>query len=240
ALVFAGTPYAWTPIGSAQYIDQATIEEFRAFYEKWYVPNNATLSIAGDIDIEETKRLGEAYFGPIPRGAESERPDIEFDLDAPAEELEVVESFTPLPATMHVWRAPPKTHPDANAIDLMIKILADGKSSRLYRRLVDLEGVAVSSSAYTWLQEKAGLVAVYAIGNQGVGLDVLDTLVSEEVSKLVSEGVAERELQKAKNMAESEIASSYGAMRDRARSLANYHLWYGDAGYINTELDRYL
>lgn len=240
ALVFAGTPYAWTPIGSAQYIDQATIEEFRDFYDKWYVPNNATLSIAGDIDIERTKDLVEAYFGPIPRGEAIERPEIDYDLDAPGAELEVVEAFTPLPATMHVWRAPAMTHPDANAIDLLIKILADGNSSRLYRRLVDLEGVAVSSSAYTWLQEKAGLVAVYGIGNQGVSLERLDTLVSEEVAKLVAEGVTDRELQKAKNMAESEIASSYGTMRSRARSLASYHQWYGDADYLNTELDRYL
>ncbi len=81
ALVFNGTPYAWVPIGSVQYIDQATIEEFRDFYKTYYLPNNATLSIAGDFKPEEIKKLVEEYFGPIPRGADIERPKFEWTLE---------------------------------------------------------------------------------------------------------------------------------------------------------------
>ncbi len=238
--VFAGTPYAWTPIGSAQYIDEAMIEEFREFYKKWYVPNNATLSIAGDIDIEATKRLVERYFGEIPRGPEPERTEMEWDLSAPVTAKRAEEPMTPLPATVHIWRAPVLTDKDAEAMDLLMNILAIGKSSRMYRRLIDTERAAVNSAAFSWLQEKAGLVAAYAFGNRGVTIEQLDLLIEEEVQKLIDEGVTERELQKALNQKESEIASSVGTMSSRAQSLAYYHQWYGDASRVNNELEAYL
>lgn len=238
--VFAGTPYAWTPIGSAQYIDEATIDEFRAFYKKWYVPNNAILAIAGDIDIASTKRLVEQYFDAIPKGPEPDRVAIEWDLGAEGTSQTVVEPMTPLPATVHIWRAPVLTHDDAEAMDLLITILATGKSSRMYRRLVDIERAAVNSAAFTWLQEKAGLVAAYAIGNRGITIEQLDALIEEEVRKLIDEGVSDRELQKALNQKEAEIASSLGTMSRRAQSLAYYHQWYGDASRVNTELESYL
>ena len=239
-LAFGGTSYEWTPIGSAQYIDQATLEEFQEFYAKWYVPNNATLSIAGDIDIEKTKKLIERYFGPIPRGAEIDRVKIDWSFDALGETKEIVEPMTPLPASMHIWRAPVMTHEDANALDLAISILATGKSSRMYNRLVAQERAAVNSSAFAWLQEKAGMVAAYAIGNRGVTIEQLDALMEEEVQKLVDEGIPDREFQKALNQKEAELASSLGTMQSRATSLAYYHLWYGDANRVNTELEQYL
>ena len=238
--VFAGTPYAWTPIGSAQYIDEATIDEFRDFYKKWYVPNNAILSIAGDINLVKTKQLVEQYFGQIPKGEDPQRAGIDWDLMAPGTSKSVDEPMTPLPAAVHIWRAPVLTHKDAEAIDLLISILATGKSSRMYRRLVDVERAAVNSAAFTWMQEKAGLVAAYAIGNRGVTIEQLDSLIEEEVEKLINTGVSDQEFQKALNQKESEIASSVGTMSSRAQSLANNHLWYGDAGRINRELEAYL
>jgi len=240
AAVFAGTPYAWTPIGSAQYIDEATIDEFRDFYKKWYIPNNAILAIAGDIDLAETRRLVERYFGEIERGPEPDRVEIDWELDVPGTTKTVIEPMTPLPATVHIWRAPVLTHEDAEAIDLLISILATGKSSRMYRRLVDVERAAVNSAAFTWLQEKAGLVAAYAIGNRGVTIEQLDALIEEEVQKIIEEGVSDEEFQKALNQKESEIASSVGTMSSRAQSLANNHLWHGNADRINRELESYL
>ncbi|MCH2613724.1 MAG: insulinase family protein, partial [Opitutales bacterium] len=113
AAVFADTSYAWTPIGSTQYIDEATIDEFRDFYKKWYVPNNAILSIAGDIDIEKTKNLVARYFGDIPKGQEPDRVDIDWQLDVDGIKKKLEEPMTPLPATVHIWRAPLLTHGDA-------------------------------------------------------------------------------------------------------------------------------
>ena len=239
AAVFAGTSYGWTPIGSAQYIDEATIDEFRDFYKKWYVPNNAILSIAGDIDIEKTRHLVARYFGDVPKGPEPDRSEIDWRLDVDGLKKIVEEPMTPLPATVHIWRAPLLTDDDAEAIDLLINILANGKSSRMYRRLVDVERAAVNSAAFTWLQEKAGLVAAYAIGNRGVTIEQLDRLIEDEVQKLIDEGITDREFQKALNQKEAEIASSIGTMSSRAQSLAYYHQWYGDTGRINKELESY-
>lgn len=240
ALVFKGTPYAWTPIGSAQYIDQAKIEEFRDFYKTYYLPNNATLSIAGDINVERTKKLVEDYFGPIPKGPEIKRPEIKWDLKAKAEKKDVVKENTPLPATLHAWRAVTETNADSYPIDMLGNILSKGRSSRLYRRLVDEEQVAVAVDAFGFLQEQAGMIGVFANGQNGVPLDKIDKLITDEIKNVREKGVTEEEFQKVRNQQEADFATSFGSMSARAKNLARYHVFYGDANLINTELERYM
>jgi len=240
AMVFQGSPYAWTPIGSVQYIDQAKIEEFRDFYKTYYLPNNATLSIAGDINVERTKELVTKYFGDIPKGAEIKRPEITWDLKLKSGKKDVLKDNTPLPATLHAWRAPSETNPDAYAIELLGNILSKGRSSRLYRRLVDEEQVSVGVDAFAFLQEKAGMIGVFATGQNGVPLDKLDKLITDEIKNVRENGVTEEEFQKARNQQEAEFATAFGSMSQRAKNLARYHTFYGDANLINTELDRYL
>ncbi len=239
-LVFNGTPYSWVPIGSFQYIDDAKIDEFRDFWKKYYLPNNATLAVAGDFQLEEAKKLIEDYFGGIPKGPEIERPQIEWKLDAAGAKKDVLKDNTPLPASLHAWRAPKETDPDAYPLELLGNILSTGRSSRLYKRLVEKEQVAMEVEAFPYLLEKAGVLGVYAVGQQGVTLDQLDALITEEVEKVKAEGVTEDEYRKALNQKEAEFASSFGTMNARAKNLARYHFFYGDANLINTELDRYL
>ncbi len=239
-LVFTGTPYAWVPIGSVQYIDQAAIQEFRDFYRTHYLPNNATLSLAGDFDPETIKKTIADYFGPIPRGPEPERPKIEWNPKAEGKTVDVKRQNTPLPASMFAWRAPAETAPDSYALEMLTNILAEGRSSRLYRRLIDAEQAAVEAQAFPLLNEKAGMVAVFAVGNRGVTLSKLDELINDEVAKVRKDGVTDEELQKARNQRESEWASSYGTMQSRARALARYHVFYGNTDLINTELQKYL
>lgn len=239
-LVFAGTPYAWVPIGSFQYIDQATIQEFRDFYKTYYVPNNATFAVAGDFKIEEVKPLIEAYFGPIPRGGDVPRPKVTWTLPGKGEMKEVVKENTPLPATLHAWRAPVETDPDAYPLELLTNILATGRSSRLYKSLVEKDQVALDIEAFPYLLEDVGMVGVFATGQHGVSLDQLDKLITEEVTKVKENGVTEEEFQKARNSKEAEFAKSFGTMHSRAQNLARYHLFFHDTNLINTELDRYL
>jgi predicted Zn-dependent peptidase len=238
-LVFKGTPYEWVPIGSFQYIDEAKISEFRDFWKKYYMPNNATLAVAGDFQPEEAKKLIEDYFGGIPKGVEPERPQIEWKLDVPGTTKDVLKDNTPLPASLHAWRAPKETDPDAYALELLGNILSTGRSSRLYKRLVEKEQVAMEVEAFPYLLEKAGVLGVYAVGQQGVTLAQLDGLITEEVEKVKAEGVSEEEYRKALNNQEASFASSFGTMNARAKNLARYHMFYGDANLINTELDRY-
>jgi zinc protease len=239
-LVFKGTPYEWTPIGSAQYIDQATIDEFRAFWKKYYLPNNAILAIAGDINIEETKKLVADYFGDIPKGPVPPKPVVKLPEVKEPQNLLVQEDKTPLPATLHAWHGCEQTHRDAYPLDLLANILANGRSSRLYRRLVDQEQVALAAQALPILFEKAGVVGVFATGQRGVAIEQLDKLIGEEVEKVKANGVTEEEFQKALNQKEDELANQNGSMMARARNLANARLFHGDTNEVNKELDRYL
>ena len=234
------TPYSWTPIGSVQYIDQAKIEEFRDFWKTWYVPNNATLAIAGDINIAETKKLIADYFGSIPKGAEPPRPKFELKDPAGPQKLVVKEEKTPLNASLHVWYACNERDPDAYALDLLANILARGRSSRLYRRLVDKEQVAMNAEAFPELFELTGVVGVFATGIQGVPLEKLDALMTEEVEKVKAEGVTEEEFVKAMNGKEAEIANANGAMLARAKNLANAHVFEGGTDEVNKQLDHYV
>ena len=234
------TPYSWTPIGSVQYIDQAKIEEFRDFWKTWYIPNNATLAIAGDINIAETKKLIADYFGAIPKGAEPARPKFELKDPAGPQKLVVKEEKTPLNASLHVWHACNERDPDAYALDLLANILARGRSSRLYRRLVDKEQVAMNAEAFPELFELTGVIGVFATGIQGVPLEKLDALMTEEVEKVKTEGVTEEEFAKAMNGKEAEIANGNGAMLARAKNLANAHVFEGGTDEVNKQLDHYL
>ena len=108
-LVFAGSPYSWVPIGSVQYIDQATLEEFRQFYHTFYVPNNAVFTLAGDFDPEDAKKQIEQYFGPIPKGAEPPRPAVEFADPGKlpgGKTVDIERQNPPLPASLPAWLAP--------------------------------------------------------------------------------------------------------------------------------------
>ena len=239
-LVFNGSPYAWVPIGSVQYIDQATLDEFRQFYKTYYVPNNATYVLSGDFEPDAAKAQIEAYFGPIPRGPEPARPEIKVIPQTEPKTVDVARQNTPLNASLHAWQAPKETDPDSYAVDLLTNIMAVGRSSRLYVRLVDKEQAAVQASAFPFFQEGAGMIGVFTVGNRGVTLPKLDGLIDEEVAAVKKDGVTEEEYQKALNSKQSELASSYGTALARARGLADYHVFFGDTNKVNTELDDYL
>ena len=200
------------PIGSVQYIDQATIEEFRDFYKTYYLPNNATLAIAGDFDVEETKKLVADYFGADPARPGHRAPEVELAAQTrPPRRKDVLKDNTPLPATLHAWRAPKETDPDAYPLELLGNILATGRSSRLYKRLVEKEQAALDVEAFPYLLEKAGMLGVFATGQQGVTLDSSTRSSTEEVEKVKAEGVTEEEFQKALNQKEAEFAERASA-----------------------------
>ena len=188
-LVFHDTPYQWVPIGSFQYIDQATIEEFRDFHTSFYRPENATLVIAGDFQESDARSLVADYFAAIPRGKPISRPKFEWKLDVQGTSRDVVKKNTPLPAIVHAWRAPSETHEDAYPLEMLSLILGKGRSSRLYQSLVEKKGLAMSAVPYCYLLENAGVFALSVTGQSGVTLEELDEVLKSEIAKLVAEGV---------------------------------------------------
>lgn len=240
SLVFEGTPYQWVPIGSFQYIDQAHIDEFRAFHKSYYLPENATLVVAGDFDPAETRKLIAEYFEEIPRGGAIARPEFTWNLNVEGKSKDVERKNTPLPAIVHAWRAPSETDADAYPLEMLSLILGQGRSSRLYQSLVEKKGLAMSAVPYCYLLEKAGVFALSVTGQAGVSLEELDTVLKTEIAGVIQNGVTEEELQKARNTMEAQYAESGGTMHERASALARYHTFYGDTSLINTELERYL
>ncbi|MGI9191992.1 MAG: M16 family metallopeptidase, partial [Chitinophagaceae bacterium] len=233
-------PYQWTPIGEAQYIDQATLPEFIDFYKTFYVPNNATLSIGGDINIAQTKAWVEKYFGTIPRGTKAiPRPTVK----EPAQTAEKRVTFydkVQLPAVVFAYHTPAQGTPEAYALQMVAQILSEGKSSRLQKSVVDQQQKAVAAGAFNLPSEDPGLAMMFGIANMGVKAEDLEKTMDDEVNKLLSEGISDDELQKCKNQIENEFISQNQRVLGIVENLANYHVYFGDANLINKELDRYM
>ena len=235
---FKEHPYRWTTIGSMEDLDAAQLDEFMEFYEEYYVPNNATLSIAGDIDIEETKELVEKYFSEVPGGDEPFRPDIE----EPAMTTEVRDTIydnIQLPAVFQAYRMPGQGTEDYYALNMLTTLLSGGPSARLQKRLVDKEQKAVQVVAFPYALEDYGLFITLGLVNMGVPLPELEEAMNDEINKVKTELVGEQEFQKVRNQIESDFVSSNATVAGIAESLANYHVYFGDANLINTEIERF-
>ena len=237
---FSEHPYRWMPIGSAESINNATLEEFMEFHSVFYVPNNATLSIAGDIDVESTKKLVQKYFGDIPRGTkEIYRPDIVEPLKT-AEVRDTVYDNIQLPAVVQAYHIPAKGTPDYYALSMLTTLLSDGESSRMTKSIVDKQQKAMFVGAFPFALEDPGLFLVFGIVNSGVAPDDFENAINEEIAKTQQEELSDREFEKLRNKIENDFISRNSTMAGIAESLSDYHMYFDDANLINTEIDRYL
>ena len=233
-------PYKWTPIGSMEHLDAASHEDFMEFYNTFYVPNNATLSIAGDIDVEETIKLIEAYFADIPRGEnEIPRPSV-VEKKRTEERRSVVYGKDRLPLVVQAYPIPAQGTPDYYAVDMLNQVLSGGNSSRLNKRVVDEKQLAMYCGAFSFGLEDPGLTLAFAMVNMGSTPEDVEAAMNEEVDILKNELISERELHKLKNQIEANFVTANSSMAGIAESLANYHTYFGDANLINTEINRYL
>lgn len=233
-------PYRWTTIGSLDHLNQASLEEFMDFYHTFYVPQNATLSIAGDIDIEETKKLVDLYFSDIPKGKnEIPRPTI-VEPTQTAEVRDVIYDNIQLPAVIQAYHMPAQGTDDYYAISMLTTLLSDGQSSRLYKEIVDKQQKAIQVMAVPLPMEDPGLFLTLGLANMGLQPEDLENSINAEIEKVKKELVSEREFQKIRNQIENDFISGNSTIVGIAESLANYHVYFGDANLINNEIDRYM
>lgn len=232
-------PYRWTTIGSLDHLNAADLEEFMDFYKTFYVPENATLSIAGDINIEETRKLIDDYFGPIPRGNNViPRPDI---IEPPlgGEVRDIIYDQIQLPAVIQAYRIPAQGTEDYYALNMLSNLLSSGQSSRMYKALVDEQQKALQVAAIPFTSEDPGLYIVFGLPNMGGDPAELEKGIDAEIEKVKNELISEKEFEKIKNQMESNFISRNSTMTGIAESLANYHVYFGDANLINNEIERY-
>ena len=237
AAAFKKHPYRWTPIGSAQYIDQATIEEFEEFYRRYYVPNNATLSIAGDIDLAKTRAWIQKYFGRIPKGKPATHPDI---VEPPlgGEVVKKLVDDVPLPGVVMAYRTPGQAHKDAPALNMLNTLLSRGKSSRLHKALIDKKQLALQAASFPYPTQDPGLSFIFALANAGGEIAPLQDAMEEEIERVKKELISEREYQKLRNQIENSLMTRFSSMNGIAGALAEYHVYYGNAHQINRQLEK--
>lgn len=233
-------PYRWPTIGSLEHLNSATMEEFIDFYKTFYVPENATLSIAGDIDIKGAKAAIDKYFKDIKKGGKPiPRPTVVEPLQK--EEIrDVVFDNIQLPAVIQTYHMPAQGTPDSYALNMLSTVLSGGQSSRMYKSLVDEQKKAYVVQAFPFSSEDPGLYIALGLANVGVSVDELEKGMDEEIRKVQEELIPEKEFQKVRNQIESDYVQGNSSMIGIAEQLANYHVYYGDAGLINNELGRFM
>lgn len=237
--MFKKHPYKGTTIGKMEHLDAATLEEFQAFNAKFYVPNNAVLVVAGDINVAEVKVMIENYFGPIPRGNDIER---NFPKEDPINEpmrAKAYDSNIQIPAIMAAYRTPSFKERDSYVLSMISTYLSDGKTSKLYKKIVDDKKMALQVGAINLSQEDYGTYILYGLPLGDVSLDDLVAEMDEEILKLKNNLISERDYQKIQNKFENNFVSSNSSFEGIANSLARYYMLYGDVNLINNEIDIY-
>ena len=237
--LFINHPYKHTTIGEMQHLDDATLDEFLAFNKKYYVPNNAILVVAGDIQVDKTKKMIQDYFGDVPRGAEVVRTvAVEEPITEPLT-AKAYDSNIQIPAVVAAYRMPSIKTRDSRVLDMISAYLSDGNSSKLYRKMVDEEKMALQVGAFNVSQEDYGMYLIFGLPLGDTPLQSIITGIDEEVVKIRKELITEKDYQKLQNKFEANFVDSNSSVEGIANSLAEYYAFFGDTNLINSEIEIY-
>lgn len=233
-------PYSWPIIGSMEHLDAATESDYKDFYKTFYVPNNAVLVVAGDIEYAETKDLVKKYFGPIAKGTGVIPRPNKRPAPLTAEVRDTIYDNIQLPAVVQVYRTVGMDSPDYYAIDMAAQLLSQGESSRFNKSLVDDQQLALFVGSFPLGLEDPGVVLAFGIVNGGVEPDVLEKGMDAEVAKIQSELISDQEYLKLRNQIEVNLINQNASLAGVAENLASSKTYFDDASRVNSELNRYL
>jgi zinc protease len=232
-------PYHWSTIGSMTDLSAASLEDVKNFFRVWYVPNNATVTIAGDFEPAQAKQWVERYFGAIPRG-----PAIERRMSVPAVRLQrdtflVLEDRVQLPRVYYASDSPAFYKAGDAELDLIARVLAGDKSSRLYKRLVYEMQIAQDVSAFQASRRLGSTFQIAFTAKPGQDPSALARVVDEEIARLVRDGVTEKELQAAKNSFLAGFLDGMASVGNKADQLNQYAYFLGEPNSVQFDADRY-
>jgi zinc protease len=241
-MVYKVHPYRWPVIGlEPKHIEEATLDDVQHFYKKHYIPNNAILVIAGNLEksgyTEGVLKIVEKWFGNIPSG-EGYKRQLPSEPVKKQHDRRVITAAVPLEAIYMAFHAPARLDADYYTVDLLTDVLSNGSSSRFYRRLLKERRLFSEIDCYQTGTIDPGILLIEGKPTEGVSLETAEAAIWEELELLKQEGVSETELQKLKNKLESQQAFSDAGALNKAMNLAYYEL-IGDANLINTEIDKY-
>lgn len=235
--MFKNHPYRWTTIGSMKDLDAATLEEFKAFNKKFYSPNNAVLVVAGDFEKKQAKEWIRHYFDTIPRGQDLKK---QIFIEEPITQTIKATYEDPniqIPMLVASYRTPSMKTRDARVLEMISSLLSDGKSSILYKKIVDDKKMALQIGAFTYSQEDYGMYIIYGLPlGENTTASILKE-IDEEIVKLQTELISEKDYEKLQNIIDNQFVNNNANVEEIAENLAKYYLLYGDINLINTEID---
>ncbi|WP_438976572.1 M16 family metallopeptidase [Polaribacter sp.] len=235
--IFDKHNYGRPMIGYIKDLDAAKLEEFQAFYNKWYMPNNAVLVVAGDFNKAEAKTWVKDYFASIPKREAPKREKIVEPVRTKEKRVKVYDANIQLPLVGMGFITPSFKERDAKVLDVISTILSNGKSSRLYKKLVDDKKMALQAFSFSRPLEDYSVYLIGSILAQGADKDELIKEIDDEIVKLQTELISDEDLQKVRNKFENQFVASNSNVQGIAATLAREYLLGGDTNRINNELD---
>jgi zinc protease len=233
-------PYHWITIGDPEDLRAATLGDVRTFFETYYHPGNASLTLAGDIAVDRALELADQYFGEIPAGPIP--PPVSATAPAIASRSLLLEDRVELPRLYLSWHSPAMFSPDDAELDLAADVLAHGKTSRLYRQLVYERRVATDVSAYQHSRELSGLFQIACTAAAGMALPVLEQAIMDTVQSLAAGGPTADELARAEAQTEAQFVyrlQTVGGFGGKSDQLNAYNVFKQNPGFFDADLARY-
>ncbi len=236
-VVFQEHPYRWLPIGQIEALNAANADELNAFWHTYYVPSNAVLVIVGAVKHKVAQELAEKYFGWMPALPAPPKVQVTEPEQTESRELTITEGIGPAPLVRLVYRGVPEHDPDYIPLRIAIEILGGGESSRIYQELVKRRQICQDASSYLYALEQAGIALVGAELVPGGDPEPALAALKEHIEKMRSDGVTERELEKAKNQLRRNLVSESLTVMDKARQIGQTALLHGSPDWLNKQLE---
>ncbi len=231
-----GHPYSWLTIGYIEDLNRVNVRDLKNFFLRWYGPNNAVLTIGGDVQPEQVVRLVEKYFGSIPRGAEVQPARIPVPTLSKDRYVSMKDNFAQLPMLRIVYPAPPSYSKDEVALDCLAEIIGRGKGSIFYKNFIK-SGKAINASAYNSTSELAGEFTIGIVSYPGQKLKDLEQTVQESFKEFEERGVTDEDILRFTSKAEAKLINSMESVSGKVSLLAAFHTFTGDANFLPKELE---
>lgn len=232
----AGHPYSWTVIGEMEDLFNATVDDVKAFHSKFYVPNNTSIVLAGDFEVEDVKPLLEKYFGEIPAGETVTDMEPQTVSLPETKKLYHEDNFAKTPQLTMIWPVAEQYSDDAYALDFLSQVLGSGKKSPFYRVIVKDKKLAPRAGVYNRSQELSGQFTISINANEGVSLAAAEDAVFEAFKLFEEEGITERDLEKHKAGLETQFYNSISSVLSKSFQLAMYNEYTGSPDYIKQDI----
>ncbi|CAI8337149.1 MAG: putative zinc protease [Polaribacter sp. SA4-10] len=233
-------PYNWQVIGSLEDLQNATLEDVKTFYKKWYVPNNSTLVLSGDIDIEQATKWVRKYFDEIPKGAEVPALEKRPGNVPETKFLYYEDNFARVPQLTMVWPTVASYHTDSYPLEVLSEYLTNGKSAPMNQVLVDDLKLTSSTSMFNYISELAGQTQISVRAFKDKSLEEIKTGIEKGFAKFEAEGISEKSLKRIKAGQETDFYRSLSSVLGKGTGLASYNTYTGDPGFVTEDIKRTL